>query len=187
MIKHAYLPTTLISDKGTSFISHVIKEKARVFGITLKQATTKHAQKSGLFEQSHPSIKQTLKIKTGERRQLWQKCVSIAVVNYNTSYHASIGCEPNIVFRGRIPLNFLIKKIGIRPRKIPPPPVSQIAQDVFEQADTIFQDVGKNAMQAYIKYKAYHHDKKTNASKLKQVDHVYILQPKADCQGSEIP
>ena len=30
-------------------------------------------------------------------------------------------------------------------------------------------------------------DKKANASKLKQSDYVYILQPKADQQGSEIP
>ena len=41
-------------------------------------------------------------------------------------------------------------------------------------------------MQAYIKYKAYY-DKKTNASKLKQSDYVYSLQPKADQLGSKIP
>ena len=48
--KHAYLPTTLISDKGTAFISHVMKEVAGVPGITLKHATTKHAQAIGLLE-----------------------------------------------------------------------------------------------------------------------------------------
>ena len=47
MTKHAYLPTTLISDKGTAFMSHVIKEVAGVLGITLKHATTKHARKLG--------------------------------------------------------------------------------------------------------------------------------------------
>ena len=36
MTKHAYLPTTLISDKGTAFTSHVNKEVAGVLGITLK-------------------------------------------------------------------------------------------------------------------------------------------------------
>ena len=41
-------------------------------------------------------------------------------------------------------------------------------------------------MQAYIKYKAYY-DKKANPSKLKEADDVYILQPKADHQGSKIP
>ena len=66
--KHAYLPTTLISDKSTVFASHVIKEVAGVLGITLKHATTKHAQTNGLLERSHASIKQSLKIETGERR-----------------------------------------------------------------------------------------------------------------------
>ena len=41
-------------------------------------------------------------------------------------------------------------------------------------------------MQAYIKTKASY-DKKTKASKLKQADYVYILQPKADRQGSKFP
>ena len=50
----------------------------------------------------------------------------------------------------------------------------------------IHQDVRKNVMQAYIKYKAYY-DKKANASKLKEADYVYILQPKACHQGSKIP
>ena len=87
MTKHAYLPTTLISDKGTAFTSNVIKEVAGVLGITLKHATTKHAQTIGPLERSHASIKQALKIETGERRSLWHKHGSIAVLNYNTSYH----------------------------------------------------------------------------------------------------
>ena len=62
MTKHANLPTTLLSDKGTAFMSHVIKEVTGVLGITLKHANTKHAQRVGLLERSHASIKQTLKI-----------------------------------------------------------------------------------------------------------------------------
>ena len=84
---------------------------------------------------------------------MWHKYVSIAVLNYNTSYHASIGREPSRVFHGRIPYNILDLKLGIRPEKIPSPE-SQIAQDVLEQTEIIFQDVRKNAMQAHIKYKA---------------------------------
>ena len=73
MTKHAYLPTTLISDKGTAFTSHVIKEVAGVLGITPKHATTKLAQTIGLLERSHASIKQSLKIEKGECRSLWHK------------------------------------------------------------------------------------------------------------------
>ena len=185
LTKHAYLPTTLISDKGTAFTSIVIKEVAGVLGITLKDATTKHAQTIGLLERSHASIKQALKIDRGERRSFWHKYVSIAVPNYNTSYHASIGCDPSRVFHGRILYNILDLKMGIRPQEIPPPN-SQIAQDVLEQTETIFKDVRKNTMQAYIKYKAYY-NRKANASKLKKADYVFILQPKAHHQGSKIP
>ena len=140
MTKHAYLPTTLISDKGTAFTSHVIKEVAGVHGITLKHSTTKHAQTIGLFERSHASIKQSLKIETGERRSLWHKYVSIAVLNYNTFYHSSVGCEPSRLFHGGIPYNILDLKMGIHPQKIPSPD-SEIAQYVLERTETIFQNV----------------------------------------------
>ena len=88
--KHSYLPMTLISDKGTAIMSHVIKEVAGVLSNTRNHATTKNAQTIGLLQQSHASIKQALKIETGERRSLWHKYIIIAVLNYNTSYHTSI-------------------------------------------------------------------------------------------------
>ena len=81
MTKHAFLATTLISDKGTAFMSHVNKEVAGVLGNTLKHATRKHAQTIGLLERSQASIKQALKVETGERRSLWHKYVNIAVLN----------------------------------------------------------------------------------------------------------
>ena len=114
--RHAYLPTTLISDKGTAFMSHVSKEVAGVLGITLKPATTKHTQTIGLLERSHASIKQTLKIETGEQRPLWHKYVRIAVLQYNTSHHKSVGCEPSRRFPGRIPYNVLDLNLGIGPQ-----------------------------------------------------------------------
>ena len=125
-----------MSDKGTAFTSHLIKEVAGLLGITLKHATTKHAQTIGLLERSHASIKQSLKIETGERRSLWHKYISIAVLNYNTSYQSSIGCEPSRVVHGRIPYNILDLKMGIRPQEIPSP-ISEIAQDVLEQTEMI--------------------------------------------------
>ena len=185
MTNYAYLPTTLISDKGTAFMSHVIKEVAGVLGITLKHATTKHAQTIGLLERYHASIKQGLKIKTGERRSFWHKYINIAVLNYNTSYHASIGCEPSRVFHGRIPYNVFDSKLGIRPQQQPIPTL-QIAQEVLQQTEMIHRDVRKNLMQAYIKYEAYY-DKKANASELKEADYIYILQPKADHQRGKFP
>ena len=112
-------------------MSHVIKEVAGVLGLILKHATTKHAQTIGLLERSQASIKEAINIETGERRSLWHKYINIAVLNSNTSYHTSIGCEPSRVFHGRIPYNVLDLKLGNRPQQ-QPIHASQIAQEVLE-------------------------------------------------------
>ena len=116
---------------------------------------------------------------------MWHKYVHIAVLNHNTSYHSSIGCEPSRVFHGRIPYNVLDLKLGIRPQRANDSE-SNAAQDVLEQTKLIHEDAHKNAMQAYLEYKAYY-DKKANASILKENAYVYILQPKANQQGNKIP
>ena len=82
MTQHAArLPTTLILDKESAFLSQVIEEKAGVLGIILKHATSKHAQTIGKFERSPAPIEQALKIATGERSSLWHKYVSLALLN----------------------------------------------------------------------------------------------------------
>ena len=89
------------------------------------------------------------------------------------------------MFHGRIPYIIFDLKMGLRPQKVPSP-YSQIAENVLEQKEIIFQDVRKNAKQAYIKNKVYY-GKRANSSKVKQVDYVYILPLKADPQKSKIP
>ena len=116
---------------------------------------------------------------------MWHKYINIAILIYNTSYHTSIGCEPSRVFHEFVPYNVLDLKMGICPQtKLTPN--SQIAEDVLKHTEMIFHDVRKNTMQAYIKNKAYY-QKKAIASKLKEQQYVYVLQPKADHQGSKIP
>ena len=104
---------------------------------------------------------------------------------YNTCYDTSIGCEPSRVFHGHVPYNVLDLKKGIGPQRMPTPN-SQIAEAVLKQTEMIFHDVRKNTIQTYIKHKAYY-DKEASASKLKEQQLVYVLQPEADHQGSEDP
>ena len=67
---HAYLPTTIISDVGSAFVSHVSKEVADVVGFTLVHGTTKHAQTIGRVERTRASLKKAIKNGTGERRSM---------------------------------------------------------------------------------------------------------------------
>ena len=110
MTRHCYLPTVILTDKGSQFRSEVINQIAQTLDIRIS-----HAQTIGILERTHASLKTALKISTGERRSMWHKYVQIAVMNYNTSYHESSGCEPTTVFHGRIPYNILDNKPGLKP------------------------------------------------------------------------
>ena len=65
MTKHAYLPTTLITDKRNAFTSTIIAEFTQILGITLKCAPTKHPQTIGKLERTHASLKTILKMACG--------------------------------------------------------------------------------------------------------------------------
>ena len=167
MTKHAYLPTTLITDKGTAFLSTIIAEITQILGITLKCATTKHQQTIGKTERTHASLKTNLKLACGEYRCQWHKYLPLAVLNHNTSYHANIGCEPTRVFYGRAPYNILDHKLGNNPNE-QITPKTEFAEEIENRTKLLIDKTKQNIMQSYIKTKIImtakqkrHHSKKT--------------------------
>ena len=185
MTKHTYLPTTLITDKGTAFTSKLVAEVAQILGIQIKCAPTKHPQTKGKLERTHASLKTNLKMASGDYRRQWHKYLPLAVLNYNTTYHATLGCEPSRIFRGRIPYNILDHKLGLNPNpKVLP--TTDFADEFQRRTQILLDSTKKNIMQSYLKYKEYY-DRKAKAASLKQNDYCFILQPIADHQGSKIP
>ena len=164
MTRHAYLPTTVITDNGTQFMSEVMADAARTLGIQLRHATTKHAQTIEKLERCHASLKESLKISTGERRTMWHQYVATATLNYNTSYHCALGCEPSRVFHGRTPYNVLDLKFGIRNAQQTTPTTAP-GEDILHKTQQMKETVSKNLIQSYIGYKQYY-DKKANAHPL---------------------
>ena len=185
MTKRSFLPTTLITDKGSAFTSTIIAEITQISGITLKYATTKPPQTIGKFERTHASLKTNLKMASWEYRRQWHKYLPLAVLNYNTTYHSSIGCEPSKVFNGRIPFNVLDHKLGNNPNKIFLP-TTEFAEEVQQRTQILIDQTKKNFMQSYLKYKDYY-DRKAKAAPPKEKDYCFVLQPKADNQASKIP
>ena len=115
MTKHTYLPTTLITDKETAFTSKLEAEVAQILGIQMKCATTKHPQTIGTLERTHASLKTNLKVASGDYRRQWHKHSPQVVLNYNTTYHVTLGCEQSRIFHGRIPYNILDHELGLNP------------------------------------------------------------------------
>ena len=121
----------------------------------------------------------------GEYRRQWHKYLPLAVLNHNTSYHASIGCEPTRVFHGRIPYNILDHKLGNNPNE-QVNPTTEFAEEIQNRTKILIDKTKQNIMQSYIKYKEYY-DRQAKAAPLKENDYCFVLQPKADHQGSKIP
>ena len=185
MTRHEYLPTTLFTDKGTTFTSRLVDEVAKILGIQIKCATTKHPQTIGKLERTYAGLKGNLKMASGEYRRQWHKYLPLAVLNYNTTYHSSLGCEPSGIFHGRVPYNILDHRLGLNPNpKIPP--TTDFAEELQRRTQILINKTKKNIMQLYLKYKEYY-DCKAAAAPLQQGDYCFILQPLADHKGSKIP
>ena len=85
MTRHAYLPTLIITDKRSVFVSQFIHEVAETLGINMEHAT-KHAKTIGVLKRAHATIKPSLKLASGECRKQCHKYLPIAILNYNTKY-----------------------------------------------------------------------------------------------------
>ena len=147
MTRHAYLPTLIITDKGSFFVSQVIHEVAEILGINLKHATTKHAQTIGVLERAHATIKISLEMASGEYRKQWHKSLPIAILNYNTTYRSSIDCEPSRVFHGRVPHNILDHKLCLRfnPNTAP---TTDFTEELLRRTKIPYDKTKKNFMQS---------------------------------------
>ena len=185
MTRHCYLLTVLLTDKGSQFRSDVVSQIAQTLDIRISHASTKRTN-TRFFENfkrktKSNSFKINLKISTGERHSMWHKYVQIAVMNYITSYHESLGCEPTTVFHGRIPYNILDIKLGLKPNW-KNDHNEELPDQLQKQKAEIHQAAKDNLMQSYLKYKQYY-DKKATALPLKVNDYCYVLNPKADNQS----
>ena len=111
MRRHLHLPMLMITDKGLVFDSNMVLETADVLGISLRHASTKHPQTFEVLERTHATIKTSPRKATGKICNYWHKHLPLAILNYITTYHTSIGCEPRRIFHGRVPSNLLESKL----------------------------------------------------------------------------
>ena len=99
--RHIYLPKTILSDLGTSFVYKLLHELTKLFEIELQHASLKHPQKMGVVERSHIALEHILKLNTNEQCNDWSIYVQLATFIYITSYHSAIGCSPTVFFSRR--------------------------------------------------------------------------------------
>jgi len=101
-------PKAILTDQGRN--SDLMKKIAKIFRIRKFRTTAFHPQSNGSLERSHHALGEYLKQYANEQKQ-WDKWISLAIFNYNTSVHEATKHTPyELVFGkiARIPSNELL-------------------------------------------------------------------------------
>ena len=173
--QHSYIPKTILSDFGTSFVAKLLHELTNLLEIKLQHASLKYPQTIGVVERSHSALKRILKLNTDEKWTTWYKYVDVATFIHNTSYHSSIGCTPSSLFFGREP----IKPIGLRFRSHTLAQKELTSDYLVDLQDSLlekFSHTKSRLLDAYHKYRTYY-DKKAAAKPLVQKQYCLLLNP----------
>lgn len=93
------IPTRLISDNATSFLSQVIKELTRLFAIKKISTTIYHPQ-GNIVERSHRTLNAYLRAFTSKNRDQWSELLKFATFAYNNTIHSTTGYTPHELAHG---------------------------------------------------------------------------------------
>lgn len=142
-----------------------------MFKIRKLRTTAFHPQSNGSLERSHHALGEYLKQYASEQKQ-WDRWISLAMFNYNTSVHEATKHTPyELVFGkiARIPSNELL------------PPEDKLASykdyliNLVTQLHAIQNNARENVVTAKTKSKKYY-DKKINPQIFKPGDLVFLLK-----------
>ena len=131
------LPTKLILEEGSIFVSNMIHKIAEIFGITFCHAVTKHAQTISVPEILHVTVKLSVKKSSGVFRR--GEVLYLDIPNYNTKYHTSNGFQPSRQSHRRVPSNILDHKLGLK-SKARLAPTTDFAEELLRKPEILYDE-----------------------------------------------
>ena len=86
----------LLSDRGTSFTSSIIRELCEILGIQRLQTTPYHSQANGLVERSHQTIIRMIGKLGEDKKANWPSHLAEIVHTYNATRSAVTRYSPSL-------------------------------------------------------------------------------------------
>ena len=94
------LPTEILTDQGTVFMSALHKQLCDVLEIKRIRTSPYHPESDGMLERWHASMKSMIK-KTELDRRDWDKCLKYFLFAYQSTPHSMTGFSPFELIYGR--------------------------------------------------------------------------------------
>jgi transposase InsO family protein len=88
------IPKTIVTDRGTQFVSQFWKQFQKSLGTKLLYSTAYHSQTGGQTERVNQILKDMLRSCALTYQDQWDECLPLAEFSYNNSYQESIKMAP---------------------------------------------------------------------------------------------
>ena len=96
-------PRTLLSDRGSNFLSKLVLEVCKLINTNKANTTAYHPQTDGLVERFNGTLAQSLSMYTSTNQTDWDVYIPAVLFGYRVSPHSSTGETPFYLLYGREP------------------------------------------------------------------------------------
>lgn len=95
------IPYSILTDKGTNFMSSVFQDICKLFKIKKLNTTAYHPQSNGALERSHQTLEDFLKHFIKPNQTDWPEWIQLATFSYNTTPHTATKFTPFEIIFGK--------------------------------------------------------------------------------------
>ncbi|XP_071501873.1 uncharacterized protein [Diadema antillarum] len=172
-------PHEMLTDRGTQFMSDVMKEVSRLMSIRHITTTPYHPACNGLVEKFNGTMKQMLKKMCEERPQDWDRYIDALLFAYREAPQASTGFAPFELLYGRAvrrPL-MIVKELWTDDNAEPETKSTyQYVMDLREKLEDTCKMVHEHLKQSHDRYREQY-NRKARPRSFKVGDEVLLLLP----------
>ena len=168
-------PETIISDRGTQFVSGIWRQLSKRLGTTLKPSSAHHPETDGQTEISNAAMEVYLRNYTSYLQDDWSDWLPFAEFAVNNATSESIGISPFFANYGYHP------RLGVEPIVGPLPPMTPqqrkeylSGEAIADKFDRITKQIRTAMAEAQEKQAFYANQKRIEAPPYRVGDYVFI-------------
>ena len=147
-------PRTLLSDRGTNFLSTLVREVCNLYSIKKLNTSAYNPKCDGLVERLNSSLCQTLSMFVSKNQKDWDVFIPAALLAFRTSPSETTGESPFYLLYGREPL--LPMDVSLLPPTDPASSIAEHRRRIVKQIELAQQIAKENIMRTQQKMKAYY-------------------------------
>ena len=95
------IPQEILSDRGSQFVSDLMREISRLLSVRQPQTTPYHAQCNGLVERWNGTLRRMIQKMAAEKPSDWDRYIPALLFSYREVAQASLGFSPSKIVYGR--------------------------------------------------------------------------------------